>query len=228
MVNKEIITHLKSCIIGLGLTHKGKSKAICINGTGFFIDEDGYFVTADHVVDDMQKIRDEYHEKGIELDFRGFWYENVDEEHGQLLAIKIEHGRSVHINIPEIPESIPEIQDLMIGRVSGTDKFPFLNFLRSSVQIPLANPPCPEIGGLKWQKFLIVPEGRGGTVEPFYFILPFGDVIVPHRGNCALFCLIIEIEIDLLILGEPLCYPWALTMELVHETAESNKIGICI
>jgi len=128
MVNKEIIPQLKSCIVGLGLTYKDQSQAICINGTGFFIDEDGFFVTADHVVDGMQKIRNENLEKGIELDFRGFWYENVNEEHGRLLSIKIEHGRSIHINIPEISEAIPEHQDLMIGRVSGTHKFPFLNF----------------------------------------------------------------------------------------------------
>ena len=128
MVNKEIITHLKSSIIGLGLTYKDKADPICINGTGFFIDEDGYFITADHVVIDMQKIRDENKKKGIDLDFRGFWYENTDEKYGRLLAMKIEHGRSVHITIPELQDTIPEHQDLMIGRISGIHKFPFLNF----------------------------------------------------------------------------------------------------
>lgn len=128
MANKTIIPHLKSCIVGLGLTYKDKPDPICINGTGFFIDTDGYFVTADHVADGMQKIRNEYHEQGIELDFRGFWYDNIDEKHGQLLAMKIEHGRSIHTNIPELSDSIPEHQDLMIGKISGTQKFPFLHF----------------------------------------------------------------------------------------------------
>jgi len=128
MVNKEIIPHLKSCIIGLGLTLKDQSQPFFINGTGFFIDPDGYFVTADHVGTSMEKMRNEYREKGTELDFRGFWYEKTNDERGRLLAIKIEHGRAVHMNIPELEEHIPESQDLMIGRVSGTDKYPFLNF----------------------------------------------------------------------------------------------------
>lgn len=129
MVNKSIIPHLKSSCIGLGLTEVDKSEPIFINGTGFFIDPDGYFVTADHVIDSMEKTRINYFNKNkIKLEYRGFWFENLDEKKGQLVAIKIEHGRSCHVDIPELSENIPKIQDLAMGKLSGKQKFPFLKF----------------------------------------------------------------------------------------------------
>lgn len=128
MVDQKIISQLKSSIIGLGLTYKNDSQPQFILGTGFFIDESGIFATADHVVVEMEKLVKKYKKDGTELEYRGFWYDHIDEKHGELLAIKIEHGRGIHIQIPDLTESIPEFQDLMIGRVSGTRKFPFLNF----------------------------------------------------------------------------------------------------
>jgi len=129
MVNKEIIPHLKSCCIGLGLTEVNKSEPVFISGTGFFIDPDGYFVTAEHVIDGMAKFRiDYFKEHEIKLEYRGFWYEHLDEKEGQLVAIKIEHGRSCHIDVPELEENIPKIQDLGLGKLSGKQKFPFLKF----------------------------------------------------------------------------------------------------
>jgi len=81
MADKSIIPHLKSCCIGLGLTEVDKSEPVFINGTGFFIDPDGYFVTAEHVIDDMEKTRiDYFNEHKIKLEYRGFWYEHLDEK----------------------------------------------------------------------------------------------------------------------------------------------------
>lgn len=128
MANKEIISHLKSCCLALGLTRKNDAQPFTIHGSGFFIDPDGFFVTADHVVTDMEDTLKSYRKSGIELEYRGFWFENIDDEHGQLVAIKIEHGRDVQTNIPELKEYFPDKQDLMIGRLSGKNNFPYLNF----------------------------------------------------------------------------------------------------
>jgi len=128
MANKTIIPHLKSSCIALGLTKKNESQPFTILGSGFFIDSEGYFVTADHVTTAMVETRDYYHGQGIELEYRVFWFENIDDEHGQLVAIKTEHGRTVEISIPELREFFPNKQDLYLGRISGTSKFPFLDF----------------------------------------------------------------------------------------------------
>jgi len=130
MINKKIIPHLKSCCLALGLTPKNKSQPIGIFGSAFFIDQEGYFVTADHVVTGMQDTLDFYRKKGVELEYRGFWFENIDNEHGQLVAIRIDHGRKVQINIPELKEFFPAEQDFMIGRLSGKHKFPYLDFTK--------------------------------------------------------------------------------------------------
>lgn len=128
MANKDIIPHLKSCCLALGLTEKGQSQPFTISGSGFIIDSEGFFVTADHVVTGMENIRKAYREKGIELEYRGFLFENIDEAHGQLTSIKIEHGRNLQINIPELREYIPAEHDILIGRLSGKHKLPYLNF----------------------------------------------------------------------------------------------------
>lgn len=128
MVNKTIIPHLKSCCIALGLTKKDQAQPEVVAGSGFIIDPEGYFVTADHVTTAMEDIRGAYLKNGIELEYRGFLFENIDEEHGQLVSIKIQHGRSLHIRIPELKEHIPDDQDIHVGRLSGKHKLPYLNF----------------------------------------------------------------------------------------------------
>ena len=128
MVNKAIIPHLKSCCIALGLTMKDHAQPQVIAGSGFIIDPEGYFVTADHVVTGIENIRSAYLKQGIELEYRGFLFENIDETSGQLVSIKIQHGRSLHLNIPELKEHIPDVQDILVGRLSGQHKLPYLNF----------------------------------------------------------------------------------------------------
>jgi len=128
MVKKEIIPHLKSSCLALGLTRKDQSQPFSISGSGFIINPGGFFLTADHVVTSMENTRDFYRKKGLELEYRGFLLENINEEHGELVSIKIEHGRKIQINIPELKEFIPDEQDLFIGRLSGKNKLPFLNF----------------------------------------------------------------------------------------------------
>ena len=128
MTNKSIISHLKSCCLALGLTKKNDSNPVSIAGTGFFVDPDAYFVTADHVITGMEKMKKIYQKKGIELEYRGFRFEEIDEKSGQLVAIKIEHGRSIHLDIENIGDFIPEKQDLMMGKLSGKYDLPYLRF----------------------------------------------------------------------------------------------------
>jgi len=134
LVDKSIIPHLKSCCISLGLTKKGDSQPISVNGTGFLIDSDGYFVTADHVFDSIKNSKNRFKKEGLETEYRGFVYQ-TGKTSGQLVSIKIEHGRSVHMDIPEISEHIPYRQDLLIGRLSGKNNFPFLKFDKTKIQI---------------------------------------------------------------------------------------------
>lgn len=131
MVNKEIIPHLKSCCLALGLTKKDDPQPFAVVGSGFIIDPDGFFVTADHVVDAMEDIRGAYIKNGVQLEYRGFLFQNIDDEHGDLVSIKIEHGRSFQLNIPELREYIPEDQDLHVGRLSGKNQLPHLKFDKS-------------------------------------------------------------------------------------------------
>lgn len=128
MANKKIIQHLKSCCIALGLTKKDDAQPIVVTGSGFIIDPEGYFVTANHVVSAMENTRKDHLQSGSVLEYRGFLFENIDEEHGQLVSIKIEHGRSLHLNIPGLKEHIPDDQDIIMGRLSGKNNLPYLNF----------------------------------------------------------------------------------------------------
>jgi len=127
MADKSIIPHLKSCCLALGLTEKGKSEPFVISGTGFFIDPEGYFITADHVANGMQNVKTLYKEQGIELEYRGFVLDE-NETSGQLLAIKIGHGRNIQINIPGLNDFLPSEHDIMMGKISGKYNLPFLKF----------------------------------------------------------------------------------------------------
>lgn len=128
MITKEKILHLKSCCFGLGLAKPDEIEPYAICGTGFLIDSEGYFLSADHVVDAMESILKMEKKNGLELEYRGFLFENIDDEHGNLQPYKIEHGRTIIIEIPELGENIPLEHDLMIGRFSGNHNLPSLKF----------------------------------------------------------------------------------------------------
>ncbi|KAF6243623.1 hypothetical protein C6988_02450 [Nitrosopumilus sp. b1] len=128
MITREKILHLKSCCFALGLTKKNESKPYAICGTGFIIDSEGYFVTAEHVVDGMESILKREKSLGNELEHRGFLFKNIDDEHGQLTSIKIDHGRNIEISIPELGDNIPLDHDFTVGRLSGKHNLPFLKF----------------------------------------------------------------------------------------------------
>ncbi|WP_100182328.1 S1 family peptidase [Candidatus Nitrosotenuis aquarius] len=54
MVNTDIIPNLKASTVAIGIIDESNPMfPLAIGGTGFFISEDGFFVTASHVLDDL-------------------------------------------------------------------------------------------------------------------------------------------------------------------------------
>jgi len=56
IINKEIASTLKSATVGIGLRQEGIANPVLISGTGFFIDPDGFIITATHVIDRLEEI----------------------------------------------------------------------------------------------------------------------------------------------------------------------------
>jgi len=133
MVKKDIIPHLKSCCLSLGLMTPGVPQPIAIGGTGFIVDKEGFLVTADHVVDDLEKFHSELKEKGEKSEFAAFYFEEGDEVSGQVVAIPIKEVRSVKIDIHGLEDRIPQDHDIAIARLAGKyDNLPHLNFKEPS------------------------------------------------------------------------------------------------
>ena len=54
MANVDIVPNLKASTVAIGIIDESNPMfPLAIGGTGFFISEDGFFVTASHVLDDL-------------------------------------------------------------------------------------------------------------------------------------------------------------------------------
>lgn len=132
LIDATIANNLKSSCFGIGLRKDGQSGPLFISGTGFFIDANGFFVTAAHVIEGL--------DSQIEL-----LKSSYPEVH--LAAVRITHlENKVKINTHSIRSrlSLNVVQaenyygqerfDVCVGRVQGT--FGDLPFLKIKTQEP--------------------------------------------------------------------------------------------
>lgn len=64
MANSGVITNLKASTIAIGIIDENNPMfPLAIGGTGFFISEDGFFVTAFHVLEDLDYLLNERFKK---------------------------------------------------------------------------------------------------------------------------------------------------------------------
>lgn len=126
LIDPKIASNLKSACFGIGIRKDAESGPLLVSGTGFFIDSNGFFVTAGHVVEEM--------ESQIEILKNRF-------PDAQLAAVRITQEEKkvrinthsikarVNVNVVETPTYYGQERfDVCVGRVQGTfGNLPFLN-----------------------------------------------------------------------------------------------------
>ncbi len=131
-MNSQDVKNLKNSCFALGITLKDKSHLLDLFGSGFMIREDGFFITAKHVIDSLYNAASNYQKRGIKTDFRIF-YNTIVREDSKSISKLIAHKVSYGMDIPTsgyTKDDIPFTVDLdtHIGRVEGNDSFAHLNF----------------------------------------------------------------------------------------------------
>lgn len=128
MVSTEIISNLKKSSLALGLTKKGTANPILLAGSGFMIDEDGFFVSAAHVSNSVYTITEKLKKNGTDVDVRIF-ISQARKDHSEFVSIKV--GLGYELRTMEFTKEDTKIvvdSDIYVGRVLGNEKYPFLKF----------------------------------------------------------------------------------------------------
>lgn len=128
MVSTEIISNLKKSSLALGLTKKGTANPILLAGSGFMIDEDGFFVSAAHVSNSVYTIAEKLKKNGTDVDVRIF-ISQARQDHSEFVSIKV--GLGYELRTMEFTKKDTKIvvdSDIYVGRVLGNEKYPFLKF----------------------------------------------------------------------------------------------------
>ena len=79
-MKKQIGVKVKACCVAIGALEEGNELPLRIAGTGFFIDPDGFILTASHVIKELQSITVEYNKNGRHVDFGAFWFVPNDDD----------------------------------------------------------------------------------------------------------------------------------------------------
>jgi S1-C subfamily serine protease len=133
MVNTEIIPHLKSTCVAIGVKVEGEQIPIQIAGTGFFVDPEGYLVTASHVIKSLKQITVPLNNEKIHTDFGVFWFKFLDNETIQLQSKKISDTRLLELNIHTEKYLGPDDSDVAVCRIEGNyGDLPYLKFKEPS------------------------------------------------------------------------------------------------
>lgn len=133
MVNTAIIPHLKSTCVAIGVKVEGEQQPRQIAGTGFFVDPNGFLVTASHVLQSLLKITIPLNKKKIHTDFGAFWFKFLDGNTIELQSKKITDSRLLGITIHNEKYLGQDDADVAVCRIEGKyDKLPFLQFKEPS------------------------------------------------------------------------------------------------
>lgn len=133
MVNIEVIPHLKSTCVAIGVKVEGEQQPRQIVGTGFFVDPEGYLVTASHVIKRLSQITVPQNKKKIHTDFGAFWFKFLDDETIQLQSKKISDTRLLGLNVHTEKYLGPADSDVAVCRIEGNyGNLPHLKFKEPS------------------------------------------------------------------------------------------------
>lgn len=128
MIKKQVGSKLKASCVAIGALERGNQLPLVIGGTGFFIDPDGFLLTASHVIKDLQKITQYlYKEKGRTVDFGAFWFVPMDDDVVRLQSKRITNVRTLDLTIHTKKYLGQKDVDISIGRIEGEyGTLPFL------------------------------------------------------------------------------------------------------
>lgn len=118
MVDRSLIPSIKKSCLGIGLRRKGEPTPLHMGGTGFIVDPKGYVVTADHVILDLMKLRDELNSKGDNVEIAGFLL-SLSNGVGNLIGSSIKKIDALYIEIEGLEDYIPQEHDLAVCRIYG-------------------------------------------------------------------------------------------------------------
>jgi len=129
MVNINLIPHLKSTCVAIGVKVEGEQIPRGVAGTGFFVDPDGYLVTASHVITGLTQITIPLNKKKIHTDFGAFWFKFLDDETIQLQSKKIADTRMLGLTVNTEKYLGPDDADVAVCRIEGNyGSLPYLKF----------------------------------------------------------------------------------------------------
>lgn len=125
MIDIKIASKLKPACIGIGLRKDENSGPLLISGSGFFINSEGFLITATHVIDGLEEKIEKYKKKFPEIRLAAFRVENSG------TTVKV-HTDTIRLraklrNIKPKNYTGSEKYDVTISKIEGPFKnLPFL------------------------------------------------------------------------------------------------------
>lgn len=105
--------------MAIGAKEKGNQLPLAIGGTGFFVDPDGFLLTASHVLKGLLKTTIPLNKKGRKVDFAAFWFVPLDADRIQLQSRKITNIRTMDLTIHTEKYLGQKDVDVALGRIEG-------------------------------------------------------------------------------------------------------------
>lgn len=139
MVSKDIISKLKSSCIGIVVRQKGNPVPWIVGGTGFVIDPEGYFITATHVIESLDKRIAELKKEGNKDIKLGVTHTEFIKPKAKIVTLDILYFAALNITITNEPYFGPKKYDLTMGKIKGKlSRLPFLK-IKSPCKLDLLN-----------------------------------------------------------------------------------------
>lgn len=123
----KIASHLKSCCVAIGILEEGNQLPLRVGGTGFFIDPDGFLLTASYVLKSLQKITIELTKSGHKVNFGAFWFVPIGNDEIQLQSKPITVSLIPNLDFHTDRYFGQKDVDVVVGRIEGQyQTLPFL------------------------------------------------------------------------------------------------------
>ena len=139
MVSLDIISKLKSSCIGIVIRKKENPVPLVVGGTGFVIDPEGYFITATHVIEALDKRITELKKEGNNDVKLGVTHTEISKGKAQIVTLDILYSGKMSFTILNEPYFGPKKYDLTMGRIKGKlNGLPFLK-IKTPCKLDLLN-----------------------------------------------------------------------------------------